>query len=126
MCRSRILCAGVACCAWAVGGCNGPTRASEPATQPATQPAAGAVVSIDNFAFTPAMITVPVGTRVEWVNHDDVPHTVTSDGGHGLLKSQALDTDDRYSVTFEKPGEYPYYCAVHPHMRAKVMVINKE
>ena len=123
MCRSKVFCAGVACCAWAVaGGCT----AAKQAGRAATRPAAGAAVAIDNFAYTPAAITVPAGTRVEWVNHDDVPHTVTGDGGRGPLKSSALDTGDRYAVTFETPGEYPYYCAVHPHMRGKVTVTNKE
>ena len=35
-------------------------------------------VNIDNFSFTPATLTVPVGAKVTWTNKDDVPHTVVS------------------------------------------------
>ena len=115
---SKCVRAGFACCAVWAGGCVPPKQASVAA--PTTRP--GLSVSIDNFAFTPAELVVPAGSTVEWVNHDDVPHTVTSDGKGGVLKSKGLDTDDHYSMTFEKAGEYPYFCAIHPHMRAKVIV----
>lgn len=78
------------------------------------------VVKIDNFNFTPPVLTVPVGTRVTWVNKDDVPHTVTSDDK--LFGSRAMDTDDKFSFTFQAPGTYPYYCSVHPKMTGKVIV----
>ena len=77
-------------------------------------------VSIDNFTYTPSKITVPVGTTVTWVNHDDVPHTVTAnDKSFG---SKALDTDDRFSHKFTATGTYAYFCAVHKHMTAQVIV----
>jgi plastocyanin len=77
-------------------------------------------VTIDNFNFTPPNLTVAAGTKVTWVNKDDVPHTVTSDDK--LFGSRALDTDDKYSFTFQTPGIYPYYCSVHPKMTGKVVV----
>jgi plastocyanin len=77
-------------------------------------------VKIDNFNFTPPALTVPVGTKVTWVNKDDVPHTVTSDDK--LFGSRAMDTDDKFSFTFQTPGTYPYYCSVHPKMTGKVIV----
>src|SRR6267154_718021 len=49
-------------------------------------------VTIDNFTFGPRELTVPVGTTVKWVNHDDVPHTVANKDK--LFRSKALDTDD--------------------------------
>jgi plastocyanin len=62
---------------------------------PTTAPASSAVqVSIDNFNFTPPVVTVPAGGRVVWVNHDDVPHTVTATGKE--FTSAALDTDEQY------------------------------
>jgi plastocyanin len=94
-----------------------PTTAA-PTTAPSVGPPAR--VSIDNFNFTPAVVTIPVGGRVVWVNHDDVPHTVTAAGKQ--FTSAALDTDEQYSRVFEAKGEYDYYCAVHPHMTAKVIV----
>ncbi len=85
------------------------------ANQPATKD-----VSIDNFTFTPSTINVRVGTTVTWVNHDDVPHTVTAnDKGFG---SKAMDTDERFSYRFAAPGTYAYFCAVHKHMTGQVIV----
>ncbi len=77
-------------------------------------------VTIDNFSFTPQTLTVQAGTRVTWVNKDDVPHTVTS--VDKKFHSRALDTDERYSFTFTAPGTYKYFCSVHPHMRGTVIV----
>jgi plastocyanin len=84
-------------------------------------PASGATVKIDNFSFGPATITIPAGSTVTWTNSDDVPHVVTSDDNK-MFKSKALDTDDRFSFTFTKPGTYNYYCAIHPKMTAKIVV----
>jgi plastocyanin len=38
------------------------------------------------------------------------------------FKSKALDTDDKFSYTFDKPGTYSYFCSLHPKMTAKVIV----
>jgi plastocyanin len=83
-------------------------------------PAASMEVKIDNFSFGPAAITVPVGTTVTWINRDDIPHTVVSDDK--VFKSKVLDTDEKFSYTFSKPGTYPYFCSVHPKMTGKVVV----
>ena len=77
-------------------------------------------INIDNFSFTPAILTVPVGAKVTWINHDDVPHLVMSTDKR--FTSPALDTDDRFSYTFTAPGTYNYYCAIHPKMTAKIIV----
>jgi plastocyanin len=90
-----------------------PAAAQAPATT-------GPVVNINNFVFGPAVLTVPVGATVTWINHDDDPHTVVADDRS--FKSKALDTDEKFSFTFSKPGEYSYFCSVHPHMTGKVVV----
>jgi plastocyanin len=77
-------------------------------------------VKIDNFSFTPAVVTVPVGATVTWVNHDDIPHTVVSPDK--VFKSKVLDTDDKFSYTFAKAGRYPYFCSIHPKMTGEVVV----
>ena len=82
---------------------------------------AGLQVTIDNFSFAPATVTVPAGTEVTWVNHDDIPHTVVSED-KTTFKSRALDTDEKFSFTFAKPGTYNYFCSIHPKMVAKVIV----
>jgi plastocyanin len=77
-------------------------------------------VKIDNFSFTPSTMSVPVGTQVHWINRDDIPHTVVSEDK--AFKSKALDTDDRFSYTFSKPGTYKYFCSLHPKMTAIIVV----
>jgi plastocyanin len=84
------------------------------------QPSPAVEVKIDNFSFSPATITVPVGTTVRWTNRDDIPHTVVADDKS--FKSKPLDTDEQFTYTFTKPGIYPYFCSIHPRMTAKVVV----
>jgi Icc protein len=77
-------------------------------------------VKIDNFAFAPGAITVKRGTQVTWINQDDIPHTV--DSTEGKFKSAALDTDQKFEFRFTEPGEYPYYCRMHPKMTGSIIV----
>ena len=77
-------------------------------------------MKIDNFNFTPPMLVVAPGTTVTWINADDSPHTVREKDGK--FKSAALDTDDTFSQTFTAPGEYEYFCTIHPRMVGKVVV----
>ena len=83
-------------------------------------PAKVRTVSIKMFAYTPQVLTVTPGTTVTWTNADEDPHTVTANDKS--FHSAALDTDDRYSFTFTKLGEYAYFCSLHPHMIGKVIV----
>src|ERR1700675_4874117 len=82
--------------------------------------AANGAVKIDNFAFGPQAITVPVGTTVTWTNNDDIPHTAVSTDG--VFKSKVMDTDEEFSYTFTNAGTYPYYCTIHPKMTGQVVV----
>jgi nitrite reductase (NO-forming) len=86
-----------------------------------------ALDAADEFADseTPAdysqnVLTVSVGTSVRWTNEDTVIHTVT--GVDGGFDSGFLGQGDTWSFTFDRPGEYEYYCLPHPWMRAKVVV----
>jgi plastocyanin len=89
---------------------------------PAAVHAADATVTIDNFVFTPAEITIKAGTKLVWINHDDIPHAVVSAVSPPIFRSKALDTDDGYAFVFDKPGRYPYFCSLHPHMQGVVVV----
>ena len=80
----------------------------------------GTEIKIDNFAFVPAAVTVKAGTRVIWVNHDDIPHTI--DSTEGKFRSGALDTDDHFQFRFDEPGEYQFFCRMHPKMTGKIIV----
>ena len=77
-------------------------------------------ITIDNFTFTPKELTVPVGTTVKWLNHDDIPHTIVEK--KTTFRSKALDTDDSYSFTFTSVGTFDYFCGLHPHMVGQVIV----
>jgi plastocyanin len=93
---------------------------------PAARGEAGSVatpsgaVTIDNFTFSPERLTVAPGTTVTWTNTDDIPHTVVSTTK--AFRSRALDTDDRFAFTFTTPGTYDYFCSLHPHMHATIVV----
>jgi plastocyanin len=103
----------------ALGGATGLLLASgvllaAPADSPST-------VSIDNFTFTPASLTVKAGTTVTFINKDDIPHAIAS-STNAFAKSKALDTDDRVSFTFTTTGTYKYFCYLHPHMVGSIVV----
>jgi plastocyanin len=82
--------------------------------------AADTQVTIDQFTFTPQRVIVKAGTTVTWINDDDIPHTVASSGK--LFKSKTLDTKDKFSFTFTTPGDYEYFCSLHPHMTGAIVV----
>ncbi|MDR5828706.1 cupredoxin family copper-binding protein [Caballeronia sp. LP006] len=92
------------------------------AEQPAQQMVAmnTPTISIDNFAFSQPSVTVPVGTKVTWVNHDDMLHTVADEAKS--FKSDPLDSGQSYSHVFDKPGTYKYFCSLHPHMTGTIVV----
>jgi amicyanin len=94
-------------------------------TSIAGEKAAPHEVAIDNFSFMPQTLTVPVGTTVTWINHDDIPHTVLSTDKTTIV-SPALDTNEKFSYTFTAAGTNDYYCSVHPHMKGKVIVVPAE
>lgn len=80
-----------------------------------------AMVTIDNFTFGPKVLTVKAGTTVTWVNGDDIPHSIV-DKTRKVFRSKVLDTDDSFSFTFMEPGTYDYFCGLHPHMTAQIIV----
>jgi plastocyanin len=85
------------------------------------QQAASNAVSIDNFTFNPASLTVKAGTTVTWTNKDDIPHGIAS-SSNAFTRSKALDTNDSFSFTFTTPGAYQYFCYIHPHMTGTIVV----
>ena len=92
-----------------------------PAIFAAAAPSAPTVdVKIEKFAYGPKEITVAPGTRIVWTNHDETPHTVTSNDKS--FASKGLDTDDKFEHTFASEGDFTYYCTVHPFMTGVVHV----
>jgi plastocyanin len=93
------------------------TLSSSFAAGPATQ-----TVDIAKFAFAPQEITIAPGTRVRWTNHDETPHTVTSQAASKVFSSPGLDIDDHFEFVFANEGDFAYFCTVHPMMTGVVHV----
>jgi len=77
-------------------------------------------IEIKEFKYGPPTLSVPAGTTLTWVNHDEEPHTVTS--ATGAFGSAGLVNDDTFAQTFTKPGTYQYFCKIHPFMKGTVVV----
>jgi len=104
------------------GGGKAPPAPQQAQAQGDTTAATGmpiAAAMID-FGFQPARIEVPAGTTVTWTNRGQVAHTVTAN-------DRSFDTGDiesggKASLTFTRPGTYPYHCTPHPFMKGVVGV----
>jgi plastocyanin len=88
-------------------------------------PSAGAqgqtmTVSIEDFFFSPANMTVAPGTTVTWVNNGQAPHTSTADDG--TWDSGTLQPGESFSFTFDQAGTYTYHCSIHPNMTGTIKV----
>jgi plastocyanin len=108
-----VVCGLMATCAFPGG-----VRAAE--AQAVVANAEAGVVKIDNFTFSPTTLTVAPGTTVTWTNDDDIPHTVVAKDK--AFRSKPLDTGNQFTFTFATPGEYAYFCSLHPHMVGKIIV----
>ena len=98
-------------------------NSSNDTNQTSTETAATDSVTIRDYAFSPATITVKVGTTVTWTNQDSVRHDVVSDDGSADGPSgPLLAKGETYKFTFNKAGTYSYHCSPHPYMKAKVVV----
>ena len=73
--------------------------------------------------FNPRNLTIPVGSKVTWVNKDEEPHKVSEVNSSFI--SKPLDTDDGFTYEFKTPGKYEYFCTVHPRMTGTIIVENK-
>jgi plastocyanin len=106
-------------CAFA--GCTSP---QSPATNtPATPAPAANTITIKNFAFSPAMLTIKTGSTVTWKNQDTAPHQIASDPGTPVsFSSDSLANGASYQFTFTQPGTYTYYCTIHPNMKGTIIV----
>jgi plastocyanin len=94
------------------------TGTAAPTAGPAA--ATGDQVTIDNFAFAPATLTVKVGGTVTWTNRDEEPHTVAA--SDGSFHSPGMGTGATFSHTFSTAGKFDYVCSIHPSMHGSVVV----
>jgi plastocyanin len=96
------------------------TASSAAPTAAPSGPAPDATVHIAGFAYKPPTVNIHTGQTVLFVNDDNDAHTVTAKDKS--FDSGGLDTHDHWTHTFTKPGTYEYFCALHPYMKAVVVV----
>ena len=85
-------------------------------------PAMKSSITITNYSFHPATLTVSKDTTVTWLNKDDDVHTIKSTDGPEAFNSPALDSGNRFGFTFHHAGTYHYVCSVHPYMHGVIVV----
>jgi len=103
----------------AAGGAT-TTSAGGATTTSAAGGGGGAQVTIQNFSFSPASVTVKVGDTVTWTNQDSSTHTVVADNGE--FKSGNLGNGATFSFTFSAAGTFAYHCSIHSTMKGTVVV----
>jgi plastocyanin len=104
-------------CATGTGGSGGYGYGNN---VPKEETAQEVVVTIKNFTFEPALITVAPGDTVVFVNEDTAPHTATAVAGTfdtGNLLSGASG-----NITVAEAGTFEYFCAIHPNMKGRIVV----
>ena len=108
------------------GGSTGATTTEQTDTGKAPSGGGGgetAEVDIPDISFEPKSLTVKAGTTVTWTNSDDIPHTVTKDGGPGAeFDSGNLAPGDTFEQTFDAKGKVDYVCQIHPGQEGSVTV----
>ncbi len=77
-------------------------------------------VTIEGTAFRPDTLKIAAGDTVQWVNKDPFPHTATATGG--AFDSKTIDVEKSWKVRLTKKGDYDYVCALHPTMKARLIV----
>lgn len=100
-----------------------PATAASPTTGPTGPTQTIIIRNADptHYGFSPAAMTIAVGTTVIWQNKTAAPHTVTSDSGTTL--AGMIDAGSgTFSFTFTQAGTYAYHCSFHPYMMATITV----
>ncbi len=100
-----------------------PEKGAKGGSKPKRKPTGKVVeVGIRGLMYLPGPVKVSPGTTVRWTNEDQALHTVTSEDPGGPLRSKELGKGGAYEYTFRAPGQYDYYCTVHPFMKSGVTV----
>lgn len=97
------------------------SKSDGPDTGPVVTDSLDVIIDVRDFNYHPRDVSVPSGATVTWINYDSQPHTATE------IDSEAWDTevlsqDEFKAITFATPGEYGYYCTLHPYMRGHLTV----
>jgi plastocyanin len=104
-----------------LAGCGGGSGSTSGGSSEASGGGRAKAVTISEFTFEPAQLTVPVGTTVTFTNRDPTPHTATSKTS-GAFETGAIKQGESAQITLSEPGTYSYYCAFHPFMKGTITV----
>jgi plastocyanin len=96
-------------------------QARASARAPVAQPARDPTVTIADFHFRPATVTIHVGDTVTWTNNGPSPHTATA--SDGSFNSGVLQKGQSASHMFTRTGTFAYFCRIHPFMHGTVVVL---
>ena len=96
------------------------SKYSTGSTSSSTTATATTSVSIENFSFNPASISVTAGQEVTFTNNDSTTHTVTADDNS--FNSGNLAPGKSFKKTFSSAGTFGYHCSIHTTMKGTVEV----
>jgi plastocyanin len=112
---------------WDMGGVMGGDHMSRmmgggrnTSAEPPRQAGTITTVVIEDYAYAPGNLEVPVGASVTWTNRDSVRHSATANDRSwdtGLLGQGASK-----AISFDSPGTFDYFCTLHPDMKARLVV----
>jgi plastocyanin len=104
-----------------LAGCGGSGDDTDQTSSASSAGGGAQAVTIKDYIYKPASITVPKGTTVTFTNRDTTAHTATSKEA-GIFESGPIDTGKSAKVTLEKTGTFAYYCLFHPFMKGTIIV----
>lgn len=116
-----------------LAGCGGLSRTASNGTgSGGTGPGVTASITVQDYSYAPSVITIKVGTTVNWVNDGPSSHSVSSDTT-GQFDSGALAAPTKnayggmtngglFQVNFATPGTYKYHCMFHASMHGTITV----
>jgi plastocyanin len=120
MVRIRVV-AVVAVLAGLLAACGSSSSAPASSGSSSTPAAGGHTVTISDFKYTPATLSVKAGTKVTFVNQGGTIHNATTQG-NSTINTGNLNGGQSMTVTLTKPGTYNYICTLHPFMKGTVIV----
>jgi len=111
-----------------ITGCKQTTTpvVQNPTTTPTTETTAptGKIlpkdITIGNFQFSPASMEIIIGETAQWINNDNVPHTIVADDNS--FQSPTLQAGESFHFTFTQAGTVNYHCSIHPSMKGTIVV----
>jgi plastocyanin len=87
-----------------------PAEAPTPTEEPAAAPLTFEIDMLD-FTYSELSLEIPAGSTILWSNAGAFKHSATADDGS--WDTGLLDPNGVASITYDKPGVYPYYCTLH-------------